>query len=135
MNNDMLRQLKDIKPPVEVPDHSIWVFFALMTLFVLVIAALLYLLRRKRGRKRGRRRIDPIEIARRELRSIDFNDTKRAVYTFDEYLPLLLDDDESKHAFEALQRDLERYKYRKDVPPLDSYDRRRMEKLIKKALS
>jgi len=131
--NDVLRQLKDIKPPVEVPDHSLWLFLAVLTalLAVVVVVALRF---RRRGAPPGRGRgPDPKDLAKAKLSAIDFGDAKDAVYTFDEYLPTLIaGDDEAMADFEALQPELERYKYRKRVPPLDEEVVERMRRLIRK---
>ena len=130
--NEMLKQLRDIKPPVEVPDHSL--LLLLGTAAALIGgAALLYLLFRRK-RKGRRRRPDARQIARERLRSIDFSDGKEAVYTFSEYLPVLTEDPEVMEAFEALLGRLEKYKYRPTVPTLEEADRRQMRKLIDKVL-
>ncbi len=131
--NDTLQQLRDIKPPVEVPDDSLVLFLSL-TLLLIFVAGAIWLLLSGRKRIKRRRRPDPKEIARKKLGSIDFKNTKDAVYTFGEYLPLLIEDEDMMERFEKVRKDLERYKYRKDVPPLDEYDIKNMRKLIKKAL-
>ncbi|WP_457598201.1 hypothetical protein [Hydrogenimonas sp.] len=131
--NEALRQLKDIKPPVEVPDHSLLLLLLLLAaLLVAVVAALLWFAR-KDAAPRRRRRADPKAVAKAKLASIDFTDTKDAVYTFDEYLPrLIAADAEAMREFEALQSELERYKYRKRVPPLEGEVIERMRRLIRK---
>jgi hypothetical protein len=127
---DELSQLKDIKPPVEVPDSSFWFFLALIITIFLLLLALVYWFKYKRGSKR-RKRFDPILEAKEKLKRIDFTDSKMAVYTFDEYLPVLIgDDQEMLKSFENLQKDLEKYKYKKDVPKLSEQDRLNMKKLI-----
>ena len=132
---ETLAKLKPIKPPVEVPDASFWQLLGLLALLVLLVAAALWLWRRKRRPRRRRFRKSPEQIARERIEAIDFNDTKGAVYTFGEYLPLLLSDDkESMAQFEALQRELETYKYKKEVPPLPAELRKKMARLIAKGV-
>ncbi|WP_300364734.1 hypothetical protein [Hydrogenimonas sp.] len=130
----MLQQLRDIKPPVDVPDDSLWQLLALLLLLLLILSALLYLWKRGPVRRR-RRHKDPESIAKEMLRAIDFSDTKKAVYTFDEYLPVLIGDrKELIDAFDALQPKLERYKYKKEVPKLGRDEKRAMQTLIEKAM-
>jgi len=132
---DELAKLKDIKPPVEVPDSSIWLFLALIIVFLVGLLALFYWFKYKRGFKR-RKRFDLKLKAKEKLKEIDFTDSKMAVYTFDEYLPVLIgDDQEMLQEFENLQKDLEKYKYKKDVPKLDKKDIINMKTMIKRGLN
>ena len=127
---DELAKLKDIKPPVEVPDSSFWLFLALIIAFLLLLLALFYWFKYKKSSKR-RRRFDPVLEAKEKLKRIDFTDSKMAVYTFDEYLPVLIgDDEEMLKSFENLQKDLEKYKYKKDVPKLSEEDRLKIKNFI-----
>ena len=67
-------QLRDIKPIVAVPDHSLWLFAALVTGILVLLGILIFrLLRRKRGRI-DRRRAEAL----RRLDALDFGDTKSA---------------------------------------------------------
>ena len=131
--NDSLERLRDIKPPVEVPDHSLTLLI-LLALLLLAGAGVIYLFVRRGKRGNRRRRPDPKEIARRKLETIDFGNPKEAVYTFGEYLPLLMEDENLTERFERIAKELEKYKYRKEVPPLDDYDVKNMRKLIEKVL-
>lgn len=129
-----LDRLKDIKPPVEVVDVSFWIILG-ATLLVLIVLLLLFIWLKSKKRVK-RRRFDPTQDAKDRLKNIDFSDTKRAVYTFDEYLPVLIkDDEELLKEFEDLQKDLEKYKYKKDVPSLSKEDIIKMKELIKRSLN
>lgn len=129
--NGVLDQLKDIKPPVEVPDHSVWLFLAITAALLITVGAAVWLLRKRPGRRR--RRIDPVKAAKLRLKEIDFKDAKEAVYVFDEFFPVAAEgDSELIREFQALFPALEKYKYKKEVPPLAREDREKMEKLIKK---
>ncbi len=133
--NEVLQKLKDIKPPVEVPDNSLWLLVALLALLMVAAGALFWFLKRG-SKKRKRRRKDPVEIAKSKLGEIDFKDTKRAVYTFDEFFPVVAaGDPELMEEFQKLFEDLQRYKYKKEVPPLQKEDRERIEALIKRVVS
>ncbi len=129
----IVERLKDIKPPVEVPDHSAWIAAALVAVLLLLIAAAIYLLFIKRPKRRRR---DPAAEAIERLKEIDFGDTKGAVYTFDEYFPAAAKNREDlMEEFRALFKDLERYKYKKEVPPLSRRDIERIKELIERVVS
>ncbi|BBG65967.1 hypothetical protein NNO_1264 [Hydrogenimonas sp.] len=132
--NETLQKLKDIKPPVEVPDSSLWLFLLLAAATVAVAAALVVWLLGREKRRRRRGAVDPIEEAERVLGKLDFKDAKSAVYTFDEYIPVLAAGDEDiMKEFRELQERLERYKYKREVPPLEKSDIKRMRDIIKRA--
>lgn len=140
MNGDMnatLQKLKDIRPPVEVPDYSLWLFLAIVALLLMIVASIAYWLYKRRARRPilRRRRKDPMQIAKEMLEHIDFHDAKSAVYAFDEYLPVLIGDDvDKRQRFEAIKKRLERYKYKKEVPPLSIEDEEAMRRLIREVL-
>ena len=130
--NETLHSLKDIKPPVEVPDHSLWLLLAMVSAVVVAVALLgvWYVRRVPKRRKRG---VDPIETAKSKLKRLDFTDAKGAVYTFDEYFPVLAkESEELKREFEELQKRLERYKYKREVPPLEREDIEAIRGMIEK---
>ncbi len=132
--NEALQNLKDIKPPVEVPDHSLWLLLAIAAAVVaaVVLLGVWYFRRVPKRRKRG---ADPIEIAKSKLKKLDFTDAKEAVYTFDEYFPFLAKgSEELKREFEELQKRLERYKYKKEVPPLAKEDIEAIRGMIEKVM-
>ncbi len=130
--NEALQNLKDIKPPVEVPDHSLWLLLAIAAAVVVAVVLLgvWYFRRVPKRRKRG---ADPIEIAKSKLKKLDFTDAKEAVYTFDEYFPFLAKgSEELKREFEELQNRLDRYKYKREVPPLERDDIEAIRGMIEK---
>ncbi len=132
--NEALQNLKDIKPPVEVPDHSLWLLLAIAAAVVVAVVLLgvWYFRRVPKRRKRG---ADPIEVAKSKLKKLDFTDAKEAVYTFDEYFPVLAkDSEELKREFEELQNRLDRYKYKREVPPLERDDIEAIRGMIEKVL-
>ncbi len=130
----VLQQLKDIKPPVPVPDHSLWLLLGVLGICFAVAMAIFFYWRRYRLPK-YRRREDPIAQAKRKLRSIDYRRTKEAVYTFGEYLPRLIGEDEETMAeFERVESLLTPYKYKKEVPNLDAKTIEAMKRLVDKGL-
>ncbi len=127
-----MQGLRDIKGLVAVPDSSLWEVLALAALVCLLAGAGFWLYLRRRPRRRRRRRKSPEEIAIERLRAIDFGDTKEAVYTFTDAITLLSQKRPIAGLEEFLRR-LERYKYKKEVPPLEEGDKERMLSMIEEA--
>lgn len=118
--------LKDIKPLVEVPDHSVWLLAALVAAAVALIALIvLYLLRRRRARV-DRKRAEAL----RRLDAINWDDTKQAVYDFS-FLGHFVTSPKSEMAFAQIVEELEAYKYRKTVPELGAELKTRMQAFIR----
>ena len=121
-------QLKDIKPIVAVPDHSLWLFLALVAAVLLLLGALVY--REIKCRKKGG---NPTRAeAQRRLLALDFNDTKTAVYDFS-LLGHFVTTPETEPVFKALLSELEPYKFKKEVPPLDETLREKLHDFIEEA--
>ncbi|WP_456404919.1 hypothetical protein [Hydrogenimonas sp.] len=119
--------IRDIKPLVPIPDISIYLFAALLAVGVLLFAAAAIFVWR---RWRRRRSVDPrIEWLRR-LDRIDYRDPKKAAYLMTRYGRLLAEDKRRQEILSQLLPRLERYKYRKDVPPLDDETKRYMKLFI-----
>jgi hypothetical protein len=120
--------LKDIKPIVDVPDHSLWIFAALILAAVLAVAGIAFwLLRRRRARFDHRR-----ALALKRLDALDFSDTKQTVYDFSLLGHFVLTP-KTEATFRALLDALEPYKFRKETPPLDAALQSRMTQFIKEA--
>jgi len=123
-----MQGLKDIKPLMTVPDHSLLMLISLIA-GVLVLALGIYFRLKKPARKR-RRRLSKREQAAENLKALDFSDTKEAVYDFSENMHVLTDESDNE-AFHKLLEKLEVYKYKKEVPPLSESDKQEMIKMIK----
>ena len=114
--------LKPIKTIVDVPDHSLWLFAALVAAAVLVLAALAWwLLTRRKTTRTDRKRAEAL----RRLDALDFGDTKNAVYAFSLLGHFVLTP-ETEPTFKALLAALEPYKFKKEVPPLPEALKTRM---------
>ncbi len=127
-----LEKLKDIKPPVEVHDIS-FIIFAI-TLFVVsaILGALIYFAVKKYLKKKRRKRKTKRELALEDLKTIDFTNTKDAVYRFSESGYFLVKDDPEKlKEFENIAKELEKYKYKKETPSLSKEDIKKMKDFIK----
>ena len=123
-----MEALKDIKGFVEVPDDSF--FYLMLTLggVALVVVTLVLLFLWLRKPKRRSRRLTPEQLAKMALKTLDFSDTKEAVYNFSEHAQRL----NSEHpALLELLPKLEVYKFRREVPTLTKEDEESMRRIVK----
>jgi len=123
-NNLTLPPIKDIKPMVEIPDHSLWLYWAVIALGVLILAGAIFLLIRW---ILAHRHVNRTKHYLEALHRVDWHDPKKAAYTITRYGRLLATDERRKELFNQLLPLLERYKYRKEVGPVDEETRRRFE--------
>ena len=126
-----MKELKDIKGIVTVPDDS---FLQLMLtlggglLLILILVGVFLWLKKP---KRRRQRPTPQILAREQLKTIDFKDTKQSLYAFSEATQVLIPEDER---LQPLLDKLEPYKYRREVPPLEPQLKGSIERLIEELL-
>jgi len=122
--NSSLPPIKDIKPLVEIPDMSLWLYWTVIFVGVLILGTALFFLVRKmlhlREENRARQYLEA-------LHRVEWNDPKKAAYTITRYGRLLATDERRKELFAQLLPLLERYKYRKKVDKIDEETRRRFE--------
>ncbi len=126
---DEINKLKDIKPPVEIFNIGSLVFTVLMILAIIAFLIFGYLLFKKL-KKRKRRKKTKKEIALSTLKNIDFKDTKKAVYDFTENAFILVKGEKEKE-LEKFIKELEIYKYKKNIPPLSKEHIEKMRAFIK----
>ena len=109
-----MEELKDIKGIIDVPDYSLWILLSIIVcvIFSLVLAIYFFKNRRKKRKKPTLK-----QIAMKNLKEINFDDTKCAVYTFCENFQYFIDE-KNKESFEQLQKELEIYKYKKEIEKL-----------------
>lgn len=122
-----MQGLKDIKGLVEVPDYSLWILLSIVIFVIFFIILIIYLYKNKRRRKK---KLTFEQIARKNLKEIDFSNTKNTVYTFSENFQYFINE-ENKEAFKKLQKELEAYKYKKDIDELPSKLEENIKELIK----
>ena len=108
--------IRDIKPLLKIPDFSIYFFVALLVVSALLALVLFWWVRRWMG---SRGSVDPRIGWLEKLERIDFSDPKRAAYTMTKYGRLLAEDKRRQEIMAQLVPRLEKYKYKKEVPPLD----------------
>jgi len=114
-----MEKLRDIKDIIEIPDSSLFELLSLIggVVTTLIVGATLFLLFKKYRERR--KKPTKKEIALEKLKGIDFNNSKETAYNFSRYGYLWIDE-HNRNRFYNIERDLEKYKYKKDVPPLDN---------------
>lgn len=122
-----MEELKDIKGIIEVPDYSLWILLSITTgiLLFLILAIYFFINRRKK-----RKKLTSKQIAMKNLKEIDFDDTKSAVYTFCENFQYFIDE-KNEESFEKLQKELEIFKYKKDIGKLSDEQKNIIKSMIK----
>ncbi len=118
MNPDanLSQQLKDIKPLLEIPDNSFYLYWGLIILAVLIVLVLCYFAVKKLWKQR---KINLAKGYLEKLKAIDWHDTKRSAYDATHYARLLATDERRKELFSQLEPLLEQYKYKKEVKEVD----------------
>jgi flagellar biosynthesis/type III secretory pathway M-ring protein FliF/YscJ len=122
-------KLRDIKDIVEIPDNSLFELLSLVggVVALLIVGAILFLIYKKF--KNRRRKPTKKELALEELKSIDFSNSKESAYKFSRYGYLWVDE-HNRNRFFNIERDLEKYKYKRDVPPLEDRVKEEMREFI-----
>jgi len=119
--------IRDIKPLLPIPDVSFYIFTALIAVGVLIVAAgTIYVWRRWHFGRKSDPRISWVK----RLEQMDFSDAKRSAYLMTKYGRLLAEDKRRQEIMAQLLPKLERYKYKKRVPPLDEETKRFMKLFI-----
>ena len=115
-----MEKLRDIKPLVEIPDFSFYIYLFFILLATLLAALFIYWIIKKIGQKR----VDERKAILAELQSLDLSDAKRVAYTITKKGKILVKDSSTLKIYQELLRRLARYKYKKEVPPLDEETKR-----------
>jgi len=108
--------IHDIAPLVEIVDYSFYYFLAAVIIgSTLLAAAAIWVLKRMRNR-----RIDERKAAFEKLKTIDLRNPKQAAYDISEIGRRFAGENErTQKAFDNLFGRLERYKYAREVDPID----------------
>jgi|APCry1669189204_1035204.scaffolds.fasta_scaffold26184_2 hypothetical protein len=124
MNPDDIK-IRDIKPLLEVPDHSLYFFIGVIIVSLLVLAGVFYLAFKWMKTKN---RLNLRRNTYKKLLHVDLSDSKKAAYEITRY-GLVFKDDSPRNEemyFNLIAR-LERYKYKKDVGPFEYEERSYLE--------
>lgn len=110
-------QLKDIKPLLEIPDNSYYIYWGLIIFAALLVAAILFFVIKKLW---DNRKINLAKGYLESIKTIDWADTKKSAYEATHYARLLATDERRKELFSQLEPMLEQYKYKKVVDAIDA---------------
>ncbi len=119
--------LRDIKDVVEVQEHSLAMLIALIATVLFFLGVALYLFK---NRRRRRKKPTAKEIALQKLQNLDYSNPKEVVYTFEAEGELFVNE-KNQEDFNKIKKELEIYKYKRDVPPLDEVAKKEIEQFIK----
>ena len=109
-------QLRDIKPLVEIPDSSFYIYWGLIGFGMLLGLGILFFVAKKLWENRKKNLAKAYLAA---LKSIDWSNSKKAAYEVTHYARLLATDERRKELFAQLELMLEKYKYKKEVDEVD----------------
>lgn len=110
-------KIRDIKPLLEIHDHSIYLFFALVTISLIVILGTMYLLLRW---YKNKKRINIRKNTYNNLVHVTLDEPKKAAYEITKYGYLFKSDSQRNNdMYHNLVDRLEKYKYKKDVEAID----------------
>ncbi len=115
-------QLRDIKPLLEIPDSSYYIYWGLISVGVFLLLGVLFFVLKKLWDKRK------INLAKgyvEAIKNIDWIDTKKSAYEATKYARLLATDERKKELFSQLEPMLEKYKYKKEVDVVDEDTRKK----------
>ena len=116
MEQNLTSQLKDIKPLIEIPDSSFYLYWGLIAAAVLTVLLLGWFLGVKLWRQR---KINLAKGYLEKLKAIDWEDPKKSAYEATHYARLLATDERRKELFSQLEPLLEKFKYKKKVDEVD----------------
>lgn len=115
--NNISSQLRDIKPLLEIPDSSYYIYWGLIIFSTLLVSAILFFIARKLW---DNRKVNLAKGYLEALKKIDWKDPKKSAYAATHYAKLLATDERSKEIFSQLEPMLEQYKYKKEVNEVDT---------------
>ena len=115
-DNNISAQLRDIKPLLEIPDSSYYIYWGLILFAVFLGLSIVFFVAKKLW---DNRKINLAKGYVEKLKAIDWSDTKRSAYEATHYARLLATDERKKELFSQLEPMLEQYKYKKEVETVD----------------
>ena len=114
----MMSDLKihDIKPLVEINDYSFYLFSSFIVIIIMALSLIIYLVYKMFQHRKKDIRKEYFGI----LQNIDWTDSKQTAYIITKYGFLLVRTPLEEESLQNLVRKLEPYKYKKNVPAVDS---------------
>lgn len=116
-DTNISEQLRDIKPLLEIPDSSYYIYWGLILFALFLFVSIVFFAAKKLW---DNRKINLAKGYVAKLKAIDWRDTKRSAYDATHYARLLATDERKKELFSQLEPMLEQYKYKKEVEAVDS---------------
>jgi hypothetical protein len=113
----MNHELRDIKPLLEIPDNSYELLIGGLSIaLILALIAVVFLVQKVWRDKK----IDKQKIYFEEFKNIEWSDSKKAAYEVTYLGRLLCVEPRTKEIYSQLVPMLDAYKYKKNVPTVDS---------------
>jgi len=119
MKNDINMTIRDIKPLIEIPDNSFYIYWGLIIISVILIISIIFFLIFLILNWWRVRKINLAKGYLSKLKDIDWQDTKASAYSATHYSRLLATDERRQKLFEQLNPMLDKYKYKKKVDFID----------------
>ena len=121
-------QLRDIKPPVTIDDGSMYLYWGVIIISVIVgLVALYYLVRSLRSLHRTNMRKHYLNA----LKQLDWDHPREAAYEATRLGRLIARDDRQKELLAQMIHHLEAHKYKKKVDPISPEARSQVDLFIK----
>ena len=111
-------EIHDIKPIVEIPDITIYIYYGLIVLAILFTLFIIYTIYKIFKAKKTSVEKEYFST----LQNINFENTKESSYLISKYGRLLATNEREKRLIDEIHHSLEVYKYKKDVPQTISTD-------------
>jgi len=116
MNENISSKIHDIKDIVKIPDNSIFIYYGLIFLGLLLsLIILLFIIKYFKNKKVNQRK-----VYFETLKNIEFKDSKKDAYIITKNLRLLIKNDREKILANELINELNEYKYKKEVPNISN---------------
>jgi hypothetical protein len=128
--DENITYIKDIKGLSSVPDNSTYILTATSIAFTFVFIVLFILIYRYLTKIRKTKKLSKKSIARENLKTLDFSDTKNVVYSFCIDGQMFLND-KNEENFNQIVSKLEKYKYVKEAQSLEPKIKKEIQNFIK----
>ena len=122
-----MEQLRDIKGLVEVPDYSFYYLLGLIGVLLIIMLIIGTIIYKKLTQKAP---MTQQKMAMELLKKFEVTDAKRSAYEFSHLAQYAVNDDQ-RQQLESLLKELEVYKFKKEVPELDSQLKERLQTFVK----
>ncbi len=109
-------QLRDIKPLMEIPDSSYYIYWGLIIFVSVLAVGILFFIVKKLW---NNRKVNLQKGYLEAIKKIDWVETKKSAYEATHYARLLAVDERRTELFFELEPKLEQYKYKKEVDEID----------------